>query len=100
MYKKNIAIILSRFPFPLNKGDKLRAYHQIKYLSNYFDIHLHCLHTEKIEEKEIGNAKINYRMRDAGFSRQRYWGACHVDTWVSRSRHTKANHRRALRQRR
>ena len=52
MYKKNIAIILSRFPFPLNKGDKLRAYHQIKYLSNYFDIHLHCLHTEKIEEKD------------------------------------------------
>ena len=29
---------------------------------------------EKIEEKGIGNAKVNYRMRDAGFSRQRYWG--------------------------
>jgi len=29
---------------------------------------------KKIEEKGIGRKKINYRMRDAGFSRQRYWG--------------------------
>lgn len=29
---------------------------------------------QKIEEKQIGRRKINYRMRDAGFSRQRYWG--------------------------
>ncbi|MFN3940618.1 MAG: leucine--tRNA ligase, partial [Chitinophagales bacterium] len=27
-----------------------------------------------IEEKGIGKRKINYRLRDAGFSRQRYWG--------------------------
>lgn len=30
--------------------------------------------TNKIEELGIGKKKINYRMRDAGFSRQRYWG--------------------------
>jgi leucyl-tRNA synthetase len=29
---------------------------------------------EKIEEKGIGRGKINYRLRDAIFSRQRYWG--------------------------
>jgi leucyl-tRNA synthetase len=29
---------------------------------------------EKIEEQKIGSRKVNYRMRDAGFSRQRYWG--------------------------
>ncbi|MEO6538662.1 MAG: DUF559 domain-containing protein, partial [Ferruginibacter sp.] len=28
----------------------------------------------KIEEEGIGKRKVNYRMRDAGFSRQRYWG--------------------------
>lgn len=28
----------------------------------------------KIEEKEIGSGKIQYRLRDAIFSRQRYWG--------------------------
>ncbi len=27
-----------------------------------------------LEEKGIGKARINYKMRDAGFSRQRYWG--------------------------
>ena len=28
----------------------------------------------KIEELGIGKRQVNYRMRDAGFSRQRYWG--------------------------
>lgn len=27
-----------------------------------------------LEEKEVGRAKVNYRMRDAIFGRQRYWG--------------------------
>ena len=27
-----------------------------------------------LEEKGIGKRKVNYRLRDAGFSRQRYWG--------------------------
>jgi len=30
--------------------------------------------TLKVEEKGIGKSKINYRLRDAVFSRQRYWG--------------------------
>ncbi|MFM2225210.1 MAG: hypothetical protein RJA07_1412 [Bacteroidota bacterium] len=29
---------------------------------------------QEIEAKNIGQRKINFRMRDAGFSRQRYWG--------------------------
>jgi leucyl-tRNA synthetase len=29
---------------------------------------------EEIEKKEIGKGKINYRLRDAVFGRQRYWG--------------------------
>ncbi len=28
----------------------------------------------KVEEMGIGKGRVNYRMRDAGFSRQRYWG--------------------------
>ena len=29
---------------------------------------------EKLEELEVGKAKVNYRIRDAIFGRQRYWG--------------------------
>lgn len=28
-----ILVLLSRFPYPLDKGDKLRAYHQLRYLA-------------------------------------------------------------------
>lgn len=36
-------VITSRFPYPLEKGDKLRAYYQIKELSKTFDIYLIAL---------------------------------------------------------
>ncbi|MBP6456055.1 MAG: glycosyltransferase [Chitinophagaceae bacterium] len=39
---RNLVVITTRFPFPLNKGDKLRLFHQIKYLSKEFKIHLLC----------------------------------------------------------
>jgi leucyl-tRNA synthetase len=29
---------------------------------------------QKLESEGIGKRKVNYKMRDAGFSRQRYWG--------------------------
>ena len=36
---------------------------------------------DKIEELGIGKRKVNYRMRDAGFSRQRYWGEPFPIVW-------------------
>jgi leucyl-tRNA synthetase len=35
----------------------------------------------KIEEMGIGVRKVNYKMRDAGFSRQRYWGEPFPIVW-------------------
>ena len=50
---KQIVFITSRFPFPLEKGDKLRAFHQLKVLSKSFDIHLISLHEEKIKQPQL-----------------------------------------------
>jgi sugar transferase (PEP-CTERM/EpsH1 system associated) len=38
-----IAFLASRFPYPLDKGDKVRAYHQIKHLSKKHSVYLICL---------------------------------------------------------
>ncbi len=37
---KDLVVITSRFPYPLEKGDKLRAYYQIVELSKHFNVHL------------------------------------------------------------
>ena len=49
--KKTLLITASRFPFPLEKGDKLRAYHQIKELSKKYSIIL-CSLTQQNIKKE------------------------------------------------
>ncbi|MEM9933674.1 MAG: glycosyltransferase [Bacteroidota bacterium] len=46
-----LLILASRFPYPLEKGDKLRLFHQITYLSNYHEIILCCLHEEEPGEE-------------------------------------------------
>ena len=43
-----IFVLLSRFPYPLDKGDKLRAYYQIKELSASHEVHLCCLDDDNI----------------------------------------------------
>lgn len=46
-------VLLSRFPFPLEKGDKLRAFHQIKELSKHHEIVLCALSDQKVEQSAI-----------------------------------------------
>jgi sugar transferase (PEP-CTERM/EpsH1 system associated) len=65
-----LAVLLSRFPYPLEKGDKLRAFHQIKELSKNHEIYLICLTDQKIHEtwrnevqkycKELHVFKLNF----------------------------------------
>jgi polysaccharide biosynthesis protein PslH len=37
-----IAILSSRFPFPLERGDKLRIYHQMRLLAEEHELYLYC----------------------------------------------------------
>jgi sugar transferase (PEP-CTERM/EpsH1 system associated) len=53
----NLLVLLPRVPYPLEKGDKLRAFYQIKELSKYHDIYLVALqdtslHPEALEKIE------------------------------------------------
>lgn len=48
-----ILVCLTRVPYPLNKGDKLRAFNQIKELSKTNDIYLFCLNNSKVEKQTI-----------------------------------------------
>ncbi len=38
--------------------------------------------SKKIEELGIGVRKVNFRIRDAAFSRQRYWGEPFPIKWT------------------
>ena len=49
----NLFFLTSRFPFPLDRGDKLRAYHQIKVLSKHFDIQLISLSDTVVSSQDL-----------------------------------------------
>jgi glycosyltransferase involved in cell wall biosynthesis len=48
-----ILFITSRFPYPLNKGDKLRVYYQLKYLAPGNDVHLVAIEEKAICQEEM-----------------------------------------------
>jgi len=48
-----IAYVTSRFPFPVEKGDKLRAFHQIRILSQHHEIHLIAISHKKISQEDL-----------------------------------------------
>lgn len=48
-----ILIVLPRFPYPLEKGDKLRAYHQIVELAKRHEIYLFCVSHERVSEESV-----------------------------------------------
>lgn len=50
---KRLVVITSRFPFPLEKGDKLRAYYQIKELAQHFEIYLISTSEKKVTSEQI-----------------------------------------------
>jgi polysaccharide biosynthesis protein PslH len=57
MSMKKLMVITSRFPYPLDKGDKLRAYHQIKQFSKHTEVHLISLTNQSIDSECINELK-------------------------------------------
>ena len=54
-----LAILTSRFPYPLEKGDKLRLFEQLKVLAPHFEIHLFTL-AHEIPKKEWHKEVLKY----------------------------------------
>lgn len=52
-----ILYLVSRFPFPLEKGDKLRAFHQIKELSRQHEIILFAINDAPVKQEYIDQLK-------------------------------------------
>ena len=52
-----LLVVLSRFPYPLEKGDKLRAYHQIRCLSEHHDIFLAAMHDKPVSSDDLQQLK-------------------------------------------
>ena len=52
-HKDQLLMLVSRFPYPLEKGDKLRAYYQLKELSVHYDITLVALTDQSISESQL-----------------------------------------------
>lgn len=52
-----IFVLVSRVPYPLEKGDKLRAYHQVRELSKHHEIMLCCLSDQKIDPEALAHLR-------------------------------------------
>jgi polysaccharide biosynthesis protein PslH len=52
-----LLILTSRFPYPLEKGDKLRIFHQIRELSSHHDIVLCSLCEESVQDLDFQQVK-------------------------------------------
>ena len=52
-----VCMLVSRVPWPLEKGDKLRAYHQLRHLCKHHEVHLICLSDTSVDESAISHLR-------------------------------------------
>lgn len=50
-------MLVSRVPWPLEKGDKLRAFHQLKLLVRNHEVHLCCLNDKSFDQNAVDELK-------------------------------------------
>jgi hypothetical protein len=55
-----VVVLLSRVPYPLDKGDKLRAYHQIKELSKSYELKVIALDDIGVKQNVIRHLQSEF----------------------------------------
>jgi sugar transferase (PEP-CTERM/EpsH1 system associated) len=51
--RPHILYVVHRLPYPLDKGDRIRAFHLLRYLSRHAQVHLACLADEPASEEAL-----------------------------------------------
>ena len=57
MQRQKILFLAHRFPYPPNRGDRIRSYNLLRVLADHFDISLGCTSDEPITEEQISHVK-------------------------------------------
>ena len=53
--KPALLLLCHRIPFPPNKGDKIRAYHLLKFLAEHYDVHLGSFIDDPLDWKYVSD---------------------------------------------
>ena len=71
----NILYLAHRIPFPPNKGDKIRSYHQIQYLSKHHTVYLACLADDPQDARYVEELKRYCRVVEISYrsSLKHFW---------------------------
>jgi len=51
--RPNLLYLVHRFPYPPDKGDRIRAYHLLRFLARRAAVHLACLADEPVPERAV-----------------------------------------------
>jgi sugar transferase (PEP-CTERM/EpsH1 system associated) len=51
--RRHILYVVHRLPYPLDKGDRIRAFHLLRYLARHAHVHLACLADEPASEETL-----------------------------------------------
>ena len=57
-----LLVVLPRVPFPLDKGDKLRAYHQLKELASHFQLKIVALDDSSVIDKYMDHLREEFNI--------------------------------------
>ncbi|MBD3314509.1 MAG: TIGR03087 family PEP-CTERM/XrtA system glycosyltransferase [Chitinivibrionales bacterium] len=54
---KKILFIAHRIPYPPNKGDKIRSFHELEFLSKHYEVHLVCFIDNPNDRVHVGKLR-------------------------------------------